>query len=112
MRRKPLELLPLEEERMDVPMAVLLVAAKLERAGHGGEAAVLKLELGELLIRAGLHAAEHPGPVPTVKWVGTAGVEPAASALSRRRSTTELRAKGGKVGTKVGTGLSKKKRKK
>lgn len=101
---------------MDVALAVLIVAAKLERQGRPLEARLLKTELGLLVCRAAIYESEHPEAQAlllgreargALGLVGTAGVEPAASALSRRRSTTELRAK---VGTKVGTRPFKKRR--
>lgn len=62
-RYKPPGEARLGDEHMDPELAVLIVAAKLERQGRIPEAAALKLELGELLIRAALHRAKHPGPV-------------------------------------------------
>lgn len=50
-------------EDIDVIFAVLAVAEHLRDGGYADEAGALKLELGELLIRAALHKDAHPGPI-------------------------------------------------
>lgn len=48
---------------IDVPMAVLVVATHLETLGGHNDAAMLRMELGEMMIRAALDKSIHPDPV-------------------------------------------------
>lgn len=57
------ERISLAQERLDPELAVLVVARHLEALGRSHDAAVLKLELGDLLIRAALHREQYPDPV-------------------------------------------------
>lgn len=88
--RKPQEPLTLADEHIDPELACLLVAARLERDGRPDEAAVLKLELGEMLIRAALHKSLHPGPVKLAsdmtRALGVFGLAPRVLSRVRARS--------------------------
>lgn len=85
---------------MDVPFAVLLVAKVLERNGRGLQAAMLRLEVGELMIRAALDESANPSNVHLGARMA------AAVALSRPEWGAQW-AKRGALGVKVG--VSKKK---
>ncbi len=87
------ELRSLADEHIDPELACLLVARVLERQGRTDEAAVLKLELGQLLIRAALHEVEHPDPVALGKQLSRAlGTHPAGTSAGTSVSVYPPRA--------------------